>query len=164
MKVHLLQHSMEMLNLTLQPNGASDILSPSVVQLFLTNPLTPISTVGLNLALIVKCTMNHLPPRTISIVPKLLMLVSLFVLLDIYKTEYFFLDLNLWHVIARCSWTVLTPKLTPRTSSLALPIFSMTTTFNFPPTPPSSLLVSILMTIISSCIPSSVKERISILM
>lgn len=68
MKIHLLQHIVQMINLTIQPNGVSDTFSPSAIVI----GTTPTFIVALSLGHTVKFMKSHLL-QTIFILPELSM-------------------------------------------------------------------------------------------
>jgi hypothetical protein len=103
LKIHLLQHVVQMLNLTVQPNGVSDILSPSSIVL------------GVKLDADIYCKVEfgtycqvHDEPHPGNSVhtPRTLDAIALRPLGNL-QGGYYFLCLNTWRVIARRQWTSL---------------------------------------------------------
>jgi hypothetical protein len=103
MKIHLLQHTVQMLNLTIQPNGVSDILSPAGIVL------------GSQLDAHIHCRLEfgsycqiHEEPSPSNDVnlPRTIDAIALRPLGNA-QGGYYFLCLSSWRILARRAWTQL---------------------------------------------------------
>jgi hypothetical protein len=103
MKIHLIQHAVQLLNLTIQPNGVSDLLSPSSI------------VIGTQLDVNVHCRLEFgtycqiheepTPSNNVNL-PRTLDAIALRPIGNL-QGGYYFLCLTTWRVLARRNWTPL---------------------------------------------------------
>jgi hypothetical protein len=102
-KIHLLQYIVQMLNLTVQPNGVSDIISPSSIVLGIRLDTNIYCKVEFGSY----CQVHEEPSPTNSVnAPRTIDAIALRPIGNL-QGGYYFLCLTSWRVIARRRWTPL---------------------------------------------------------